>query len=311
MSKNKEVLRVPVVPLRDVVIYPNMVIPLFVGREQSIECLNSAINEDKKIILVAQKDPDVESPSVSDLYQMGTVAVILQLLKLPDGTVKVLVEGSSRAKILSQVDCEDNFLVNVELCVSSNLGSKDADALSRAVINQFENYIKLNKKIPPEVLSSLDSIEDIDCLADTIAAHMPLKLSQKQDVLELIDIQQRLEFLMSMMESEIDLLQVEKRIRTRVKKQMEKSQREYYLNEQIKAIQKELGGLNDDLNEFDSLSAKINDAGMPEEIKKKTISELNKLKLMSTMSAESNVVRGYIDWILSVPWRKKTKVKKI
>merc|ERR1712176_151447 len=216
------------------------------------------------------------------------------------------VEGSSRAKILSQVDCEDNFLVNVELCVSSNLGSKDADALSRAVIDQFENYVKLNKKIPPEVLSSLDSIEDIDCLADTIAAHMPLKLSQKQDVLELIDIQQRLEFLMSMMESEIDLLQVEKRIRTRVKRQME-----YYLNEQIKAIQKELGGLNDDLNEFDSLSAKINDAGMPEEIKKKTISELNKLKLMSTMSAESNVVRGYIDWILSVPWRKKTKVKKI
>lgn len=310
MSKDINIPNVPVIPLRDVVIYPNMVIPLFVGRERSIECLDFAMKNDKQIVLIAQKDPDLDSPGLSDLYTMGTLATILQLLKLPDGTVKVLVEGSDRVAVLDQSPSEDYLLANLKICPVIDSADQESDALSRTLINQFENYIKLNKKIPSEAVSSLDSISNLNCLADTIAAHMSLKLSQKQNVLELIDTHARVDFLMSMMESEIDLLQIEKRIRARVKKQMEKSQREYYLNEQIKAIQKELGDISGELDEFDSFTKKIKDSGMPDSVRKKVTSELNKLKLMSPMSAESNVIRSYIDWSLSVPWGKKRRIKK-
>ncbi len=307
--ERSERLDIPVLPLRDVVVYPHMVIPLFVGREKSIRCLEAAMENDKQILLVAQKEASTEEPNLSDLYDIGTVASILQLLKLPDGTVKVLVEGQQRAKVEHLME-DDFFHADAHFLTTEEMDEREEEVLVRSAINQFEGFIKLNKKIPPEVLTSLNGIEEAARLADTIAAHMPLKLVDKQKVLELIDVAERLEFLMAMMESEIDLLQVEKRIRGRVKKQMEKSQREYYLNEQMKAIQKELGELDDAPDEFEALKLKIDESKMPAEAKEKTEQELQKLKMMSPMSAEATVVRGYIDWMLAVPWSKRSKVKK-
>ncbi|WP_411360571.1 endopeptidase La [Pseudidiomarina sp. YC-516-91] len=305
-----EQLSIPVLPLRDVVVYPHMVIPLFVGREKSIRCLEAAMENNKQIFLSAQMDASVDEPETKDIHSIGTVANILQLLKLPDGTVKVLVEGSQRAAIDAFEENEDFFRAKVHYLDSEEMPEKEEEVMIRSAVNQFEGYVKLNKKIPPEVLTSLSGIEEADRLADTMAAHMPLKLNDKQKVLEITDVRERLEFLMALMEGEIDLLQVEKRIRSRVKKQMEKSQREYYLNEQMKAIQKELGEMEDGPDEFETLEKKIQDAKMPEEAEKKTRAELQKLKMMSPMSAEATVVRGYIDWMVSVPWKKRSRIKK-
>jgi len=311
MSEERvERLSIPVLPLRDVVVYPHMVIPLFVGREKSIRCLEAAMEQNKQIFLAAQKDAAVDEPEQGDIHRIGTVATILQLLKLPDGTVKVLVEGSQRAEIENFEGEQDFFRAQVHYLDSEAMDDKEEEVMIRSAVNQFEGYVKLNKKIPPEVLTSLSGIEEADRLADTMAAHMPLKLNDKQKVLEITDVRERLEFLMALMEGEIDLLQVEKRIRTRVKKQMEKSQREYYLNEQMKAIQKELGEMEDGPDEFEALQRKIEEAQMPEEAEKKTRAELQKLKMMSPMSAEATVVRGYIDWMVSVPWKKRSRIKK-
>ncbi|EGQ8017300.1 endopeptidase La [Vibrio alginolyticus] len=307
--ERSERIEIPVLPLRDVVVYPHMVIPLFVGREKSISCLETAMETNKQVLLVAQKQADTDEPTVDDLFDVGTVATILQLLKLPDGTVKVLVEGQQRAKI-NHFKEGDFFLAEAEFVVTPELDEREQEVIVRSAINQFEGFIKLNKKIPPEVLTSLNGIDEAARLADTIAAHMPLKLVDKQQVLEIVDVTERLEFLMGQMESEIDLLQVEKRIRGRVKKQMEKSQREYYLNEQMKAIQKELGEMEDAPDEFETLQKKIDESKMPEEAREKTEQELQKLKMMSPMSAEATVVRSYIDWMVSVPWAKRSKVKK-
>jgi len=311
MTKKRENrIEMPVLALRDVVVYPHMVIPLFVGREKSIRCLEAAMDKDKQIFLVAQKDAGVDEPEADDIFTVGTIATILQLLKLPDGTVKVLVEGNQRGKIDTFVSTEDFFIADVLSSADTELAESEQEVLIRSAISQFEGYVKLNKKIPPEVLTSLSGIEDAARLADTMAAHMPLKLSEKQKVLEMLGITERLEYLMALMESEIDLLQVERKIRTRVKKQMEKSQREYYLNEQMKAIQKELGELDDAPDEFEALKKKITDAKMPEEAQKKATAELAKLKMMSPMSAEATVVRSYIDWLTNVPWVKRSVVKK-
>lgn len=305
-----ERIEIPVLPLRDVVVYPHMVIPLFVGREKSIHCLEAAMNDNKQIMLVAQKDASTDEPGVNDLFSVGTVASVLQMLKLPDGTVKVLVEGIRRAKITTLSDNGEYFQAKAEYLDTPVVDEREQEVLNRTAINQFEGYIKLNKKIPPEVLASLHAIEESAKLADTIASHMPLKLKNKQAVLEMSDVTERLEYLMAMMESEIDLLQVEKRIRNRVKKQMEKSQREYYLNEQMKAIQKELGEMDDAPDEMESLKRKIEAAKMPKEAREKTEAELQKLKMMSPMSAEATVVRSYIDWMVQVPWNSRSKVKK-
>ncbi|OCH17933.1 endopeptidase La [Aliivibrio sp. 1S165] len=307
--ERSERIEIPVLPLRDVVVYPHMVIPLFVGREKSIRCLEAAMEQNKQVLLVAQKEAAKEEPQLDDLHGVGTIATILQLLKLPDGTVKVLVEGQQRAKIHQFLEA-DFFTADAEFLLTPIIDDAEQEVIMRSAINQFEGFIKLNKKIPPEVLTSLSGIEDAARLADTIAAHMPLKLVDKQEVLELIDVIARLEFLMGMMESEIDLLQIEKRIRGRVKKQMEKSQREYYLNEQMKAIQKELGDLDDAPDEFEALQKKIADAKMPKEAQEKAEQELQKLKMMSPMSAEATVVRSYIDCMVAVPWYKRSKVKK-
>ncbi|WP_391087731.1 endopeptidase La [Vibrio sp. NH-UV-68] len=307
--ERSERIEIPVLPLRDVVVYPHMVIPLFVGREKSIACLEAAMDNNKQVLLVAQKEADTDEPNQADMFEVGTVATILQLLKLPDGTVKVLVEGQQRAKINHFIE-NDFFYAEAQYLTTAELDEREQEVIVRSAINQFEGFIKLNKKIPPEVLTSLNGIDEAARLADTIAAHMPLKLADKQRVLELLEVSERLEFLMGQMESEIDLLQVEKRIRTRVKKQMEKSQREYYLNEQMKAIQKELGESEDGVDEFETLKQKIIDAKMPKEAREKTEQELQKLKMMSPMSAEATVVRGYIDWMLGVPWNKRSKVKK-
>lgn len=307
--ERSERIEIPVLPLRDVVVYPHMVIPLFVGREKSISCLETAMETNKQVLLVAQKQADTDEPTVEDLFEVGTVATILQLLKLPDGTVKVLVEGQQRAKINHFKESEF-FLAEAEFVVTPELDEREQEVIVRSAINQFEGFIKLNKKIPPEVLTSLSGIDEAARLADTIAAHMPLKLVDKQQVLEIVDVTERLEFLMGQMESEIDLLQVEKRIRGRVKKQMEKSQREYYLNEQMKAIQKELGEMEDAPDEFETLKQKIEESKMPQDAREKTEQELQKLKMMSPMSAEATVVRSYIDWMVSVPWNKRSKVKK-
>jgi len=308
--ESSETIEIPVLPLRDVVVYPHMVIPLFVGREKSIRCLEEAMALNKQILLIAQKDATKDEPSVDDIYQVGTVATILQLLKLPDGTVKVLVEGNQRAELIEFVKTEDYFIANAQYLPSDSIDDSEKDVLMRSAISQFEGYVKLNKKIPPEVLTSLAGVEDAARLADTMAAHMPLKLEDKQQVLEISDISERIEYLMGMMESEIDLLQVEKKIRGRVKKQMEKSQRDYYLNEQMKAIQKELGETEDGIDEFEQLNKKVIEAKLPKEAKQKVESEIAKLKMMSPMSAEATVVRGYIDWMISVPWFKRSKVKK-
>ncbi|MCG7571232.1 endopeptidase La [Pseudoalteromonas sp. CNC9-20] len=301
---------IPVLALRDVVVYPHMVIPLFVGREKSIRCLEAAMDKDKQIFLVAQKDASVDDPQTDEIYTVGTVASVLQLLKLPDGTVKVLVEGTQRAAITHYTQEDEYFAAEVEYIPSTDIDEREQDIFIRSAISQFEGYVKLNKKIPPEVLTSVSGIDEPARLADTMAAHMPIKVPEKQKVLEISDVTERLEYLMAMMEGEIDLLQVEKKIRARVKKQMEKSQREYYLNEQMKAIQKELGELDDVPDEFEGLQKKITESGMPPEAEEKAMAELKKLKMMSPMSAEATVVRSYIDTMVNVPWKKKSKVKK-
>ena len=306
-----ETLEVPVLPLRDVVVYPHMVIPLFVGREKSIEALDRAMNAGKQILLVAQKSAEVDDPSQKDLYNVGTLAQILQLLKLPDGTVKVLVEGGERARMIALEEQDGHFQAEISAVeAGEEYDEREIDVLMRSVMSQFDQYVKLNKKVPPEVLTSLSGIDDPGRLADTIVAHMSLRLEEKQQILELDDVRGRLEHVLALIEGEIDILQVEKRIRGRVKQQMEKSQREYYLNEQMKAIQKELGELEDAPNEIEALEKKIEESGMPKEAREKTNNELNKLKLMSPMSAEATVVRNYIDWMTSVPWKKKSRIKK-
>ena len=301
---------VPVLPLRDVVVYPHMVIPLFVGREKSILALDSAMNADKRIMLVAQRQADVDDPKAEDLYAIGTVATILQLLKLPDGTVKVLVEGVERAQI-DALQAAEFYTATVSMLPNiDQYEERELEVLSRSVVSQFEQYVKLNKKVPPEVLTALQGIEQAGRLADTVAAHMALKLPEKQKVLEIQDVRKRLEHILVAIEGERDVLQIEKRIRGRVKAQMEKSQREYYLNEQMKAIQKELGEMEDGVNEVQELENKIEKAGMPKEARDKAMAELAKLKMMSPMSAEATVVRNYIDWLVKVPWKKRTKVIK-
>ncbi|MCE7903098.1 MAG: endopeptidase La [Gammaproteobacteria bacterium PRO9] len=301
-------LNIAILPLRDVVVYPHMVIPLFVGRARSIQALDAAMQSGKQILLVAQKQADIDEPSLDDIYRVGTLATILQLLKLPDGTVKVLVEGGTRARLDKTRDTEfftaDVTLIEDELDVTS----REAEVLKRSLISQFENYVKLNRKVPPEILTSLTGIDQPGRLADTVAAHMALKLDQKQKVLEIATVRERLEHVMTLIETETDMLQIEKRIRGRVKQQMEKSQREYYLNEQMKAIQKELGDMEEAPNEIAELEQRIARAGMPQEARDKATSELNKLKLMSPMSAEATVVRNYVDWLLKAPWRKRTRV---
>ena len=301
---------VPVLPLRDVVVYPHMVIPLFVGRDKSIVALDKAMAAGKRILLVAQKAADLDDPQPSDLYEVGTLASILQLLKLPDGTVKVLVEGSERA-LIDRINVGDHFSAEISaLAEDDRHDEREIDVLVRSIIAQFEQYVKLNKKVPPEILTSLSGIDEPGRLADTVAAHMALKLSEKQRILEVQDVKTRLEQILGIIEGEIDVLHIEKRIRGRVKQQMEKSQREYYLNEQMKAIQKELGEMEDAPNELADIENKIEKAGMSKEAKEKATSELNKLKLMSPMSAEATVVRNYIDWLLKAPWKKRSKVLK-
>ncbi len=300
---------IPVLPLRDVVVYPHMVMPLFVGREKSIRALDYAMKTDEQILLVAQKDAAEDDPQEESIYQVGTVSSILQYLKLPDNTVKVVVEGGHRARIDSFAPFDDYFSANFTLLDSVDGDDREVEVLSRSTLVQFEQYVKLNKKVPPEILASLSSIDDPGRLADTIAANLAVKIEQKQALLEIVDTRERLEQLSARMEEELDLLQVEKRIRGRVKRQMEKSQREYYLNEQMKAIQKELGDMDDAPNEVEELTRKIEQAGMPKEAKEKATSELNKLKMMSPMSAEATVVRNYIDWLVSVPWQKRTKTR--
>ena len=301
--------QLPLLPLRDVVVYPHMVLPLFVGRERSIEALEHAMQDNKQVLLVAQRNASDDQPSVDDLYQVGTVSNILQLLKLPDGTIKVLVEGSYRAAVLAIDDDEQFAVASVRQIVADPISERDATSLVKATVEQFEKYVGLSKKVPAEVLTSLSGIDDPGRLADTISAHMGVDLEEKQRILEIADVQGRLEHLQSLMDAEIDLFQVEKRIRGRVKKQMEKSQREYYLNEQMKAIQKELGEMDDAPNEVDELQNKINEARMPEEALEKANAELSKLKMMSPMSAEASVVRGYLDWMVSIPWFKRSKVR--
>ncbi len=310
LSENNPQL-VPVLPLRDVVVYPHMVIPLFVGREKSIEALDAAMQDNKKILLLAQKNAEVDDPAQPDLYSIGTLSTILQMLKLPDGTIKVLVEGGERVMVDSLLETNGYFSAAVKnLEKAAVIDEREAEVLVRSVLNLFDQYVKLNKKVPPEILTSLSGIDAPSRLADTISAHMSLKLEEKQEILEIRDPRQRLEHIMSKIEGEIDLMHIEKRIRGRVKQQMEKSQREYYLNEQMKAIQKELGDMDEAPNEVDDLQNKIEKSGMSKEAREKADSELNKLKMMSPMSAEATVVRNYIDWLVSVPWKKKSKIRR-
>lgn len=311
-TKRTQQRTLPVLPLRDVVVFPYMVMPLFVGRTKSISALDEAMNEDKQLLLVSQKQADLEEPTVDDVFDVGTIANIIQLLKLPDGTVKVLVEGQQRAKINQLNDGEDHFSAEVTPIETTFGDEKELDVVKAAVLNEFESYLQLNKKIPADVLGALQRIDDADRLADTMAAHIPVTVRHKQSVLELADVQERLEYLLGMMESEADILQVEKRIRGRVKKQMEKSQRNYYLSEQIKAIRKEMdeGESEDTIDEVEQLRQKVEAAGMPADVRDKVESELQKLKMMSAMSAEATVVRSYVEWMLQVPWHKCTKVKK-
>lgn len=311
-AKRTQQRTLPVLPLRDVVVFPYMVMPLFVGRAKSISALDEAMNEGKQLLLVSQKQADLEEPTVDDVFDVGTIANIIQLLKLPDGTVKVLVEGQQRAKINQLNDSEDHFSAEVTPIETTFGDEKELDVVKAAVLNEFESYLQLNKKIPADVLGALQRIDDADRLADTMAAHIPVTVRHKQSVLELADVQERLEYLLGMMESEADILQVEKRIRGRVKKQMEKSQRNYYLSEQIKAIRKEMdeGESEDTIDEVEQLRQKVEAAGMPADVREKVESELQKLKMMSAMSAEATVVRSYVEWMLQVPWHKRTKVKK-
>ncbi|GGY71563.1 Lon protease [Cellvibrio zantedeschiae] len=299
----------PLLPLRDVVVYPHMVTPLFVGRQKSIEALEKAMAADKHVLLVAQKNPSLDDPKAEDLYSVGTIASILQLLKLPDGTVKVLIEGKERAQIEKVEELETHFKAQISPLAEVGVSSSEAHAMVSAAVSQFEQYVNLSKKVPAEVITSLSGIDDPGRLTDTIAAHMSLELAQKQAILEIIDVRARLDHLLGLMDTEVDVFQVEKKIRGRVKKQMEKSQREYYLNEQIKAIQKELGEMGEDVSEADEIEKKIAAAGMPKDAEDKARAEANKLKMMSPMSAEASVLRAYIDWMVKVPWSKRSKVR--
>jgi ATP-dependent Lon protease len=312
MENIKNIINIPVLTLRDVVVYPHMVIPLFVGREKSIRSLDEAMENDKQVLLVAQKNAEVDDPTSDDIFEIGTLATILQLLKLPDGTLKVLVEGVERVKVNS-LDTEGEYFTADIIVLSEEEGddSRKTELLSRALVNLFDKYVNLNKKVPPEILSSLSGIDEPDRLSDAIAAHLGLKVSEKQKILEITSVKDRLEHLVTLVEGEIDLLQVEKRIRGRVKQQMDRSQREYYLNEQMKAIQKELGELEDaPASELDELAEKLEKAKLPKEAKKKADEELKKLKMMSPMSAEATVVRNYIDVMVGLPWSKKSKILK-
>jgi ATP-dependent Lon protease len=307
MTKTISQLDMPLLPLRDVVVYPHMVIPLFVGRPKSIRALEQAMVAAKQVFLVAQRSATDDDPAAAGLYEVGTVASILQLLKLPDGTVKVLVEGNRRARIQRFIAWPDYASADVAELPVPPLRDSEADVLARSLLGQFEHYVKVGKKIPPEILSSVTGIEEPGRLADTIAAHLSLRLEEKQQILEIADLRQRIERLLAMIESELDLLEVEKRVRTRVKKQMEKNQRDFYLNEQIKAIQKELG--EDNVNEVEELGKRVESAGMPKEARDRAMAELKKLKMMSPMSAEATVSRTYIDWLVQVPWKKRSKVR--
>lgn len=312
-SKDQEIISgIPVLTLRDVVVYPHMVIPLFVGREKSIKSLDEAMENDKQVLLVAQRSAEVDEPGAEDVFEVGTLATILQLLKLPDGTLKVLVEGVERVNIVSMDIGGDYFTAEIKtLPVDQDYDQRKVDLLGRALLNLFDKYVNLNKKVPPEILSSLSGIDEPDRLSDAIAAHLGLKVVDKQEILEISSVKERLEHLITMVEGEIDLLQVEKRIRGRVKQQMDRSQREYYLNEQMKAIQKELGDMDDvPANELDELAEKLKKAKLPKEAKEKAEEELKKLKMMSPMSAEATVVRNYIDWMVGLPWSKKSKISK-
>ncbi|MBY5942238.1 endopeptidase La [Halomonas sp. DP5N14-9] len=311
MQQNAEqTMSLPLLPLRDVVVYPQMVIPLFVGREKSIQALEAAMADDKRVLLVAQREASKDDPDDEDLFAIGTVAEIMQLLKLPDGTVKVLIEGESRADIGEISVAEEGYsTAQVILRSSEPLSEREQESLVRVLLNQFEQYVKMSKKVPNEVLNSLSGIEDPSRLVDTICAHLSLKIGDKQELLEMDRVRDRIEHLMALIEAEIDLLQVEKRIRSRVKDQMEKSQREYYLNEQMKAIQKEMGELENAPNEADKYEQAIKDSGMPKEAADKANQELGKLRMMSPSSAEATVVRSYLDWLVSVPWKKRTRVK--
>src|SRR5213594_3661751 len=307
-NRTTELTTFPLLPLRDVVVFPHMVIPLFVGRPKSIKALDMAMEAGKHILLVAQRSAAKDEPAADDLYNIGSVATVLQMLKLPDGTVKVLVEGTQRAHILHVDESNDYLSAEATLLAGGEGGTHEIEAMRRALLGQFDQYVKLNKKIPPEILTSMSGIDDGGRLADAIAAHLPLKLEQKQEILEMQDVAKRLEHLLGLLEGEVDILQVEKRIRGRVKRQMEKSQREYYLNEQVKAIQKELGE-GDEGADLEELDKKIKAAKMPKEARKKAENELKKLKLMSPMSAEATVVRNYIDTLVGLPWSRKTKIK--
>ena len=311
MAKNTQ-RTMPVLPLRDVVVFPYMVMPLFVGRAKSINALEEAMNDDKQLLLVSQREADLEEPTPEDLFDVGTIANIIQLLKLPDGTVKVLVEGQQRAKILSIEDGEKCFSAQITPIETTYADEKELHVVRSTVLSEFENYLTLNKKVPADILNAIQRIDNVDRFADTMAAHLPVAVHHKQNALEIVDVQARLEFLLGIMESEADILQVEKRIRGRVKKQMEKSQRNYYLSEQIKAIRKEMdeGESEDTIDEVEQLRQKVEAAGMPADVREKVESELQKLKMMSAMSAEATVVRSYVEWMLQVPWHKRTKVKK-
>lgn len=305
----KTLVELPLLPLRDVVVYPHMVIPLFVGREKSIEALEAAMTGDKQILLLAQKNPADDDPGEDGLYRMGTVATVLQLLKLPDGTVKVLVEGEQRGQVERFIDEEAYCRAEVSIIDEASVGERESEVFIRSLLSQFEQYVQLGKKVPAEVLSSLNSIDEPGRLVDTMSAHMALKIEQKQEILEITELSARVEHVLAMLDAEIDLLQVEKRIRGRVKKQMERSQREYYLNEQMKAIQKELGDIDEGHNEVEELKKRIDAAGLTKEALAKANAELNKLKQMSPMSAEATVVRSYIDWLVNVPWKAESKVR--
>ena len=305
----KTLVELPLLPLRDVVVYPHMVIPLFVGREKSIEALEAAMTGDKQILLLAQKNPADDDPGADGLYRMGTVATVLQLLKLPDGTVKVLVEGEQRGQVERFMDEDAYCRAEVSIIDEVSVGERESEVFTRSLLSQFEQYVQLGKKVPAEVLSSLNSIDEPGRLVDTMAAHMALKIEQKQEILEITELSARVEHVLAMLDAEIDLLQVEKRIRGRVKKQMERSQREYYLNEQMKAIQKELGDIDEGHNEVEELKKRIDAAGLTKEALAKATAELNKLKQMSPMSAEATVVRSYVDWLVNVPWKAESKVR--
>src|ERR1700751_3311221 len=300
----------PVLPLRDIVVFPHMIVPLFVGREKSIKALEEVMRSDTFILLATQKNASDDDPATDAIYNVGTLASVLQLLKLPDGTVKVLVEGAARAQVKKYTDREDYFEAEAEVVADSSGDQVEAEALARSVVNEFEGYVKLNKKVSPEVIGVVQQIEDYAKLADTVASHLAVKIPDKQAILEAPTVTEPLEKVLGLMESEISVLQVEKRIRTRVKRQMEKTQREYSLNEQMKAIQKELGEGEDGRDEMAELEAKINKTKLSKDAHDKAIAELKKLKSMSPMSAEATVVRNYLDWMLSLPWHKRTKVKK-